>query len=130
LLSASALRISPLRCPGIAYGKLRNSRGHVLTNHRRSAFFIPHFTLRITQFRILPIANTERPCWIPQTMLQHTHTTRQDKTTRGHGQTGTNTNRQGCRQQTACRSDSAPPATHRYACRPKLANAAAYAVSL
>ena len=28
----------------------------VLTNHRRSAFFIPHFTLRITQFRILPIA--------------------------------------------------------------------------
>ena len=45
--------------PGVAYGKLRNSRGHVVfrfANHRRSAFFIPHFTLRITQFRILPIA--------------------------------------------------------------------------
>ena len=32
----------------------------VLTNHLRSAFFIPHFTLRITQFRILPIAHTAR----------------------------------------------------------------------
>ena len=34
----------------------------VLTNHRRSAFFIPHFTLRITQFRILPVAFNYGPC--------------------------------------------------------------------
>jgi len=40
-------------------GNLRKASGHVIvasTNQRHSAFLIPHFTFRIPQFRILPIA--------------------------------------------------------------------------
>jgi len=55
LLSASTLRISPLRCPGVAYGKLRNSRGHVVFSVDQSpSFHIFHSAFYLTQFRILP----------------------------------------------------------------------------